>query len=109
MSVFDQFTNKYSLSKTLRFELKPVGKTQEMLKENNVFDIDRAIREKYIKTKPFFDRLHREFIQAGLEGFVFSDLREYEAALKKFMDDRKNKTLRNTVEDKEGCYGEKLL
>ncbi len=28
-SVFDQFTRKYALSKTLRFELKPVGKYAE--------------------------------------------------------------------------------
>lgn len=32
-SIFDNFTSKYSLSKTLRFELKPVGKTKELLEK----------------------------------------------------------------------------
>ncbi len=30
-----QFTNLYELSKTLRFELKPVWKTKELLDEQN--------------------------------------------------------------------------
>lgn len=29
MNVFNQFTGLYSLSKTLRFELRPIGKTLE--------------------------------------------------------------------------------
>lgn len=62
---FSQFTNKYSLSKTLRFELKPVGKTLEMLRENNVFKKDEIIQKKYEQTKPFIDRMHREFEKDG--------------------------------------------
>ena len=31
MKDFSQFTNCYSLSKTLRFELRPVGKTLEYI------------------------------------------------------------------------------
>jgi len=58
-SIFDKFTNLYSLSKTLRFELKPVGKTQEMLEEAQVFAKDEIIQKKYEKTKPYFNRLHR--------------------------------------------------
>jgi len=33
-NIFSSFTNLYKLSKTLRFELNSVGKTQELLKEN---------------------------------------------------------------------------
>lgn len=62
---FSQFTNKYSLSKTLRFELKPVGKTLEMLRENNVFKKDEIIQKKYEQTKPFIDRMHRVFEKDG--------------------------------------------
>src|SRR3989344_4184294 len=38
MSSFDSLTNLYSLSKTLRFELKPVGKTQKLLDDNKIFE-----------------------------------------------------------------------
>ena len=32
-TIFDDFTNQYSVSKTLRFELKPVGKTKELIRD----------------------------------------------------------------------------
>ena len=41
---FEEFTNLYELSKTLRFELKPIGETQEMLEENKVFEKDEMIQ-----------------------------------------------------------------
>ena len=55
MNTIEQFTGLYSLSKTLRFELKPIGKTKETfeqwLKEmnstedkNNLFAQDRKIK-----------------------------------------------------------------
>ncbi len=43
--IFKDFTNLYELSKTLRFELKPVGETQKMLKENQIFFKDENIKE----------------------------------------------------------------
>ncbi|RUA12253.1 MAG: hypothetical protein DSY82_01715, partial [Flavobacteriia bacterium] len=43
---FDKFTNQYSLSKTLRFELKSVGETQRLLEENDVFQMDENIKKK---------------------------------------------------------------
>jgi CRISPR-associated protein Cpf1 len=64
--IFEEFTNRYELSKTLRFELKPVGETTKMLKENKVFDIDENIKKKYEATKPFFDRLHRKFVKEAI-------------------------------------------
>lgn len=33
---FDQFIGKYSLAKTLRFELKPTPETEELLKKVNL-------------------------------------------------------------------------
>ncbi len=77
----DAFTNRYALSKTLRFELKPIGNTQMMLEQNNVFAKDRAIREKYEKTKPWIDLLHREFVAESLQNAQLGNLDDYYAAL----------------------------
>lgn len=66
MKFFDTFTNLYSLSKTLRFELKPVGKTQEMLEKNNVFEKDQTIDDSYNQAKFYFDTLHQKFIDSAL-------------------------------------------
>ena len=34
------FTNLYQISKTLRFELKPIGKTLEHILKNGILDND---------------------------------------------------------------------
>lgn len=90
---FSSFTNKYSLSKTLRFELKPIGKTAEMLKEHDIFQKDFERKEAYIKIKPFFDDFHRKFMKEALEGKSLSDLHKYAEIYKKYLRDRKNKNV----------------
>ena len=73
-SVFSKFTNLYSLSKTLRFELKPVGKTLENMRKQLKYDEtlqtflkDQAIEDAYQILKPIFDELHEQFITQSLE------------------------------------------
>ncbi len=72
-SVFDSFTNLYSLSKTLRFELKPVGKTLEHLKKAQEYDPviqtfmkDQEIEDAYQSLKPVLDKIHEDFITQSL-------------------------------------------
>ena len=65
-NIFDTFTGKYQLSKTLRFELKPAEYTKKFLKEHKVFEKDEVIHESYLKAKPYFDQIHREFIEEAL-------------------------------------------
>ena len=89
-SIFKNFTKRYELSKTLRFELKPVGNTQKMLEKNHVFNIDRNIKRKYEATKPFFDKLHREFVKNSLENISLENLNGYIGTYEKFTNDRKN-------------------
>jgi len=62
----NQFTNLYEMQKTLRFELKPIANTKKMLEEDQVVEKDHLIKRKYEQTKPFFDRLHREFVAEAL-------------------------------------------
>lgn len=73
-SVFSQFTQKYALSKTLRFELKPVGKTLENMHKNLGYDeklktflSDQNIENAYQSLKPVLDFLHEQFISQSLE------------------------------------------
>ncbi|MDR0619336.1 MAG: type V CRISPR-associated protein Cas12a/Cpf1 [Bacteroidales bacterium] len=81
------FTNLYSLSKTLRFELKPVGKTLTHIEESGILsdqeqyrgksDIIRA--ESYKKVKKIIDEYHKNFIENILNDFSFdeNDLNKY--------------------------------
>lgn len=83
-NIFKDFTNQYELSKTLRFELKPIGNTQKMLEENGVFKKDKEIAENYKEAKIWFDKLHREFIDKTLKKTKIDIklLQEYERAYK---------------------------
>jgi len=76
-----EFTNLYQLSKTLRFELKPIGKTtktfqrwlEEMNKaelvgdnDGNLFLKDKKIKNAYLAIKPIMDKLHEQLIEMSL-------------------------------------------
>ncbi len=68
-SVFQDFTRKYALSKTLRFRLIPTPKTEELLKQNRIVPKDKEIYEAYLGVKTLFDELHRDFIKESLDSF----------------------------------------
>ncbi|OGF20863.1 type V CRISPR-associated protein Cpf1 [Candidatus Falkowbacteria bacterium RBG_13_39_14] len=71
---FNEFTNLYELSKTLKFELKPVGKTKEIIKnfreeleKNNPIQLDKEISIAKQEIKKDLDILHREFVRQSFE------------------------------------------
>ena len=77
MTNFSDFTGLFSLSKTLRFELEPFGKTQETFEqwlkemnstneEGNLFAKDKKIKDAYLVIKPIMDSLHEQFIELSL-------------------------------------------
>jgi hypothetical protein len=61
-SLYGNFTNKYSVSKTLRFELKPTEQTALLLEQTGVLNADKHVRSSYVQIKTFFDQMHRLFI-----------------------------------------------
>lgn len=100
-NLFDDFKNLYSLSKTLRFELRPTPETAELLKKTNLqgktpVQVDQEIDELYHKEmKPLFDELHEKFISETLVKVTFevTDLEQLETKyleLKNLNKDRKN-------------------
>lgn len=69
MRKYSDFTGLYPLSKTLRFELIPVGKTKENIEKNGILERDnkRAIGYKAIKN--VIDEYHKAFIELMLDDF----------------------------------------
>ena len=51
MKAFENFTGLYPLSKTLRFELKPIGRTLEYIEKNGLLDRDKHRASSYVKVK----------------------------------------------------------
>jgi len=70
-TLFDDFHNLYSLSKTLRFALKPVDETEKFIKKKGLLQKDEELAEKYKQAKKIIDEYHKDFINRSLEGFSF--------------------------------------
>lgn len=66
MRNFDDFTKIYPLSKTLRFELKPVGRTLESITASGILEQDKQRANSYVKVKKIIDDYHKAFIETVL-------------------------------------------
>jgi CRISPR-associated protein Cpf1 len=106
--VFDEFTNLYSLSKTLKFELRPVGNTAQMLIDNKIFETDEKRKRQYVTIKPYFDKLHREFFNRTTNSLTLVDLEEYKTALNNWQKNKKNKILKDDLVKKEKTLRESI-
>ena len=69
----NEFTHLYPLSKTLRFELRPVGKTEEMFRKSGILEQDNGRADSYKVVKKLIDRYHKDFIEKALQGFEFEE------------------------------------
>lgn len=79
MKQISELTGLYSLSKTLRFELKPIGKTLENIQKKKLIANDEKRAEEYKRVKDIIDEYHKAFVKMCLEGLTLKidDLRRY--------------------------------
>ncbi|AQQ71622.1 hypothetical protein SMSP2_01999 [Limihaloglobus sulfuriphilus] len=99
------FTHQYSLSKTLRFELKPVGETAERIEDfknqglKSIVEEDRQRAEDYKKMKRILDDYHKEFIEEVLNDDIFT-ANEMESAFevyRKYMASKNDDKLKKEI------------
>ena len=70
--MLNEFTKLYSLSKTLRFELKPVGESAEYIEEyrsdylKSIVTEDEKRADDYLRIKALIDDYHRAYIERSL-------------------------------------------
>lgn len=76
MKSLNDFTNLYSLSKTLRFELKPIGKTLENIQKHGILENDNQRAKSYVEVKKIIDEYHKHFIEESLADFKFDSKEE---------------------------------
>lgn len=62
----ERFTNCYSLSKTLRFKLIPIGKTQESIERKSILAEDEERANNILTAKAIINRFHVSFIDSVL-------------------------------------------
>lgn len=66
MKEIKELTGLYSLTKTIGVELKPVGKTQELVEAKKLIEQDDQRAEDYKIVKDIIDRYHKDFIDKCL-------------------------------------------
>ncbi len=71
-SIWDECINLYSLQKTLRFELRPVGKTIEHIKNASLIEEDEQRAKDFQEAKKIIDKYHQQFIEKALREVSFS-------------------------------------
>lgn len=95
------FTGKYKLSQTLKFELVPVGATVQRLEESKLLEQDFKRAEDYPKAKEFLDGKHKEFLQKVLSGITDIDWQPLADMLDQF---QKDKGLKKELDKSQGKY-----
>lgn len=65
----ERLTNLYPVSKTLRFELQPIGKTRENIEKGGILQQDEERAENYKSVKGFIDQYHKQYIKSRLWNF----------------------------------------
>ena len=63
---FDDFKRLYPLSKTLRFEAKPIGATLKNIIKSGLLEEDEHRAQSYVKVKKLIDEYHKVFIDRVL-------------------------------------------
>ncbi len=71
------FTNQYQLTKTIRFELIPQGKTLMYIKEKGFLKDDQERAKNYQEVKKTIDDYHKDFIDKALYGLELDGLQEF--------------------------------
>lgn len=79
-SDFNRFSNLYSLLKTLRFSLIPIGQTLKNIETSHLLDQDAERAVNYRKVKDLIDEYHKYFIETALGNFSLGreKLEEYD-------------------------------
>ena len=114
---FDDFKRLYPLSKTLRFEAKPIGATLKNIIKSGLLEEDEHRAQSYVKVKKLIDEYHKAFIDRVLNEGCFTienkgnkdSLEEYyESYMSKSNDENISKTFKEIQENLRSVIANKL-
>ena len=114
---FNDFKKLYQLSKTLRFEARPIGSTLKHIIENGLLEEDEHRAQSYVKVKKLIDEYHKAFIDRVLnEGCLTIENKSnkdsleeyYESYMSKSNDENVCKTFKEIQENLRSVIANKL-
>lgn len=78
-NIFSDYTKQYCISKTLKFELIPQGKTKEHIERHGILAEDGKRAEDYKVVKKMIDAYHKKFMERTLKSLALDGIEEYYA------------------------------
>lgn len=107
--MFEEFINVYPVTKTLRFELKPIGKTEEYIKQSGVLDRDFNRNSMYDNTKDLLDAQHKALLERALSTCDEIDWQPLADAYVEFRNGDNSQAARKTLEKVNSEYRKKIV
>lgn len=101
--IIDEFCgqmNGYAVSKTLRFELKPMGETLENISKGKFLEADKKKADAYKDVKTILDNYHRYFIDDVLKSASF-DWEDLAKEIKEYSKTKTDDTSLISVQEKQ--------
>lgn len=105
---FDQFTRLNPLSKTIRFELRPIGKTLDKIKASGSFERDMKRAEVYPEMKRILDEAHKKLLQEGLSRVDVKNWSDLEKAYENFRKDKSQEN-KKKLENVQQLFRKKIV
>lgn len=107
--LFQDFTHLYPLSKTVRFELKPIGRTLEHIHAKNFLSQDETMADMYQKVKVILDDYHRDFIADMMGEVKLTKLAEFYDVYLKFRKNPKDDGLQKQLKDLQAVLRKEIV
>ena len=105
----ETFTRKYKISKTLRFELRPIGRTRETFR-TKFFPGDQRRAEAYPAVKEWLDEQHKVLLERTLSNPPANlDWAELAHAHDTYRMSEKTKADKETLDSKQGVFRKALV
>lgn len=81
-----EFTHLYPVSKTLRFELKPIGQTLDWIEQNGLLTQDEQRADNYKVVKKIIDHYHKHFIDQSLRSLQGEEREKFNKCLDDYLE-----------------------
>jgi len=100
MKSLESFVGKYKLTKTIRFELIPVGSTLGNIEKDDLLLEDELLSEEYLYMKKLIDSYHKLFIEECLSDLRLHDLHDFWEIYQKGVKSEKDVKRLNVLKEK---------
>ena len=88
-NIFENYTQLYPVSKTLKFSLIPMFETEENIKNYGILSNDENRSNEYKQVKQIFDKCHKAYLERALSEIAISNP---QAMLEIIESDKQNRT-----------------